>query len=103
MKVKAKPETSPVRGFFKKIKHETFSFIGLSLSLFVLLLNTITNYIIPAHPVYMTAEGIREAPTISTAYWIFTIGLIALVLLFLYLFLSPRDDWKAFKDWANRL
>jgi len=99
----SKKERGPIRKFLYKVKTETFSFIGLSLSMTVLVTNTLTNYIVPAHPMTIGDGGIlTQASTVSTNYWIFTGGLIGLVLLFLYIFLSSNNEWRTFKNWASK-
>jgi len=89
MKAIAKPRADFFSEFKRRIKKETFSFMGLSLSLFVLIMNVLTNNIVPAHESKIVNGIIEQSTTISSAYWAFTIGLLLLSLLFLYSFLKP--------------
>jgi len=99
MKVRAKKKTGiNFKGntlktmIFGHIKSEIFSFAGLSLSLFLLITNTLTNSAVPAYETKYVDGIAMQSTTISTNFLIFTIGLIACCLVFLYLFLRKGKN-----------
>ncbi len=74
-----------------KLKHETFSFISLSMSLFLLFFNLFSEAIIP---IQQKATGVvmPQAYGISYAFISFSAGLILLSILSLYIMLTSKKE-----------
>lgn len=90
MKATARPTKSFSAEFKRRLKSETFSFMGLSLSLIVLTLNLLTGVFIPRHGTEIVDNVLVQSTEISIAFWMFTAGLLLLCLLFLYFFTKPH-------------
>ena len=92
------------RALSYKVKTETFSFISLAITCAMLLVNTVTNWIPTGTTKFDPSAGVMvQSSELSFTYVFFTVVMVALISLFLYMFLSKSRTWSDFKDWANSL
>jgi len=73
--------------FKMRIKRELFSFMSLSISLFVLFFNYYTNQVIPIQQTYTTVDGvvILALEGMSPVYVFFMLGLLLIIFISIYL------------------
>lgn len=81
--------------FLKRVKHELFSFIGLSLSAIAFIMNvtgaTAASFPSTIYVTYQDAQGITHETTAISPIFIITIALIILIVYFAFRFFKKRS------------